>query len=43
MVIMEEREDTVESACGCARMTVVLYSECMLEVLSRSGRALPSL
>lgn len=43
MVIIEERLDMVGSAWGCPRMTVVLYSDWMLEVLSRSGRALPSL
>ena len=43
IVKIEEREEGAASTDGCARMTVVLYSDCMLEVLSNNGRALPSL
>ncbi len=45
MVRIEERVDGVESrdVDGWARMTVVLYSDGMLDVLSNNGRALPSL
>lgn len=45
MVRIEERVEGVESmdVDGWARITVVLYSDGMLDVLSNNGRALPSL